>query len=103
MRLFIEKGSLCGTHSSVAQGGNKVDEVGGKEPTLIGQVLGKTATVAFRSSFEGKGKAAITLNGAHLRWHILEQDGEQWLPRDATLHRVRSTDWGSQLNCGWPK
>ena len=103
VRLFIKDGRLCGTHSSVAQGGNKVDELGGKEPTLTGQVSGKTATVAFRSSFEGKGKAAIALSRTHLRWHILEQDGEAWLPPDATLHRVRNTAWGSQLSCEWSK
>lgn len=103
VRLFIKDRSLCGTHVSVTRGGNKVDELSAEEPSLTGQVLGKTATVTFNSSFEGKGKAAITLSGTQLRWHILEQEGEQWLPPDATLRRVRNSEWGSQLNCTWPK
>jgi hypothetical protein len=101
--LFIKSGSLCGTHSSVAKGGNKVDELGGLEPTLVGQVAGKTAIVDFLSSFEGKGKAVITLSGKNLQWRIVEQEGEQWLPPNATLHRVTSTKWGAQLKCEWPK
>jgi hypothetical protein len=103
LRLFIKNGRLCGAHSSVAKGGNKVDELGGSDPTLAGQVVGTTAVVTFFSSFEGKGKATINLKGKHLQWHITEGEGEHWLPPDAILQRVRSTTWGAQLKCGWPK
>ena len=99
VRLFVKNGSVCGTHASVVRGGNKVDELGGTEPSLIGQVVGNTATITFLSSFEGKGKAAITLTGKHLQWQIVEDDGEHWLPLNATLHRVRNTRWGSHLRC----
>ena len=99
LRLFVNDGRLCGTHVSVTRGGNKVDEIGGEEPSLTGQVSGNKATVTFRSAFDGQGKAAITLSRGQLRWQILEQEGEHWLPSDVTLRRVRSTSWGSQLHC----
>ncbi len=99
IRLFIQGGKLCGTHSSIAKAGKKVDEIGGSKPTLSGQVVGATATVTFLSAFEGKGKATITLRGERLQWHIVEEEGESWLPPDATLHRIPNSAWGSSLRC----
>ena len=81
------------------QGGNKVDELGGEEPSFVGHVSGKSATVAFRSAFEGTGKASLTLHGKQLQWQVLQHEGESWLPESATLHRVRNSRWGGQLKC----
>jgi len=103
IRLFIQGKKVCGTHSSIAHGGNKVDEIGGSEPTLSGQLVGATATLTFLSAFEGTGKATITMKGGRLHWHIAEEEGESWLPTNATLHRIPNTAWGSSLKCGEQK
>jgi hypothetical protein len=91
LTLRQEGTKLTGHHVSTVMDGDRTDAVTEDDPpSITGSVAGNVATVEFRSGYSDiKGKARITLRGDSLDWEILSvEEGEQYLPAKATLHRV---------------
>lgn len=102
---FQTKGEvICGYHSATAQLGNRIDSsFDGEDPSIIGAIVGNSATVQFTSAWGAKGTALLLANGDELRWNILQQsEGERessWLPAKATLTRTRKSTDHRGRNC----
>lgn len=92
LRLEQDGNKLTGYHIAIGQNGNKVDEADpAREPSVVGEVKGKTAKVKFKSGFpdsEGSGEATLNLHRQRLYWRITTSNGEHYLPVSAVLRRV---------------
>jgi len=85
--LYQDWKNIYGHHTSVAQGGNKIDTL---EVSINGSLQGQIATVQFQSSFTtDTGTAQITYIDVNtIQWKIIDPpDGEYYLPMEATLTR----------------
>ncbi|MBN2115711.1 MAG: hypothetical protein JW730_04030 [Anaerolineales bacterium] len=85
--LYQDWKTIYGRHTTVAQGGNKIDSL---EVSINGSLQGKVATVQFQSSFTpDTGTAQITyVDVSTILWKIIDPpDGEYYLPAEATLIR----------------
>jgi hypothetical protein len=82
---------LTGWHAAIGQGGLRVDEAAPDQPPSIeGMINGETAEVTFRSTYPGSsahGHATLKLRGGALYWHVVDTDGEEYLPDSARLTR----------------
>ena len=100
LHLVVQGKKICGLHASVAQMGNRVDELNGVEPSIEGTVRTDGARVKFQSSFGGTGIATLKSSGKGLTWEILSQDeGTNWLPPKATLLPAKRSNWGAGMVC----
>ncbi len=78
-------GQLQGSHSAVAQQGNKIDSL---DKSLEGNIKGQVATVKFQSSFStNSGEAQISfIDPNTIFWKVITPpDGEYYLPAESTL------------------
>jgi hypothetical protein len=100
IRLKVNGTKLCGTHTSLARNGGKIDAFGGDEITIVGLINKGKASVRFVSSFGAKGTATIEQKDGLLYWQINSQEaGESWIPDSAILKRNRHDRWGAYLDC----
>lgn len=85
MDLSQKAGLLQGTHTVIAQNGNKIDSL---DNSIKGSIQADKATVTFQSSFASDpGTAQITMIDANtIFWKIITPpSGEFYLPAQATL------------------
>lgn len=87
LNLYQEWKHIYGSHTAVAQNGNKIDSL---DVSIDGSLQGTVATVRFQSSFTpDAGVAQITyVDGNTIVWKIITPpDGEYYLPAEARLTR----------------
>ncbi|MFM0644139.1 hypothetical protein PQR14_07390 [Paraburkholderia bryophila] len=85
---------VCGYHVATGYVQNKVDEgdLDGGGPSIYGAVSGDTATVRFRSAWNGAvGIATMTRRKGSIVWHVVKPLTEQSVfPDDAVLSKYIS-------------
>lgn len=86
---LTQKGDqLQGSHSIVAQQGNKIDSL---DSSIAGTVTGSVAVISFKSSFTtNSGTAELSyVDASSLKWKVTKApDGENYFPPEATLLRA---------------
>lgn len=84
--LWSNGSRLCGNHLATANLGNRVDENDGSLPSIVGTINGPSATIAFKSSWGGAGRAKVTRIGNRLFWQVIDQDNAgNWFPGEEIL------------------